>query len=331
MLKLKFSPIVIVCVIVAVLTLTPYLVINRLNASRSRLGKTPANSAFLELWQIDTFEGGSASRAHFLEKAAAKYKSTNENLHIFVKTVSVEQAELMLSQGVRPDIISFGIGAGELVAPISTDITAKNVRTDLLGGGVFNERQLAVPWCFGGYVLCSTDTISIDEITSVEKQNIGVGQDYNAALLALNDNLRQHVIKTELSQYQAYVSFLEGDFEILLGTQRDFYRLNNRVENGKLSNIEYEFLSGYTDLVQYFSITTADENLISVAQNFVDYITSDTVQPNIDDIGLFPSANISVYQSGIYADYEHALSDKLNVLNVFTANEQIKVWQKGEI
>ena len=58
-----------------------------------------------------------------------------------------------------------------------------------------------------------------------------------------------------LTQYGAYERFLSGNAAtILLGTQRDYWRLKGRMDNGKIGEICFAALSDYTDLVQYVGI-----------------------------------------------------------------------------
>ncbi len=310
--------------------LTPYIILSQLANSRSGIqNSTSSNSVILELWEIDTFEGGSASRAHFLENTASRYQDKNSGVFILVKTLGLEQAELMLSQGASPDIISYGIGAGELILPLCREMNNADIRQDLLGAGISENKQYAVPWCFGSYVLCTKDDyqdFSIENLESANAQIIGMGQDNNIPKLSLDANLQNKIIKNDITPYKAYESFLDGDFDILLGTQRDFYRLNNRVNNGKLSGVQYIYLNQYTDLVQYLSITTKNDNLVAPAQNFIDFVVNQDTQKRLKDIGMFSVLNTSIYTNE-YRDFENALSSNLDILNVFTSNARIKELQ----
>ena len=73
-----------------------------------------------------------------------------------------------------------------------------------------------------------------------EKNIIGTGFTYNIPKLSLNEKELSFLDKSEFTQYQAYESFLRGnDFQVLLGTQRDFYRLNNKVNLGVINGINY--------------------------------------------------------------------------------------------
>ncbi len=323
------------------MVVAPYVIIPRAYAGRTDWIKTaPPNAVFLELWQIDTFEGGSASRARFLEKNAFLYQEQTINTYVLVRSFDINQAKLMLEQGARPDIISFGVGAGDYVLPLSAEINANfGVRGDILAGGINEGKQYAIPWTFGGYCLCANEDFG--ELTEEnfalareksDKQVIGTGFTYNIPIQTLNDNEQKFLSDTKLTQYQAYESFLRGnDFQVLLGTQRDFYRLNNKVQLGNLSSIKYRFMTNYTDLIQYMSITTKDKNLISHAEKFIKFITSNSIQSKLTSIGMFSVTGQKIYKNE-YANFEEALNNKLQVLNVFTPGVQITQMQnkRGE-
>ena len=55
-------------VVVIFLIVAPYFILPNISNGRNQwLNNTQNTTTFLELWEIDTFEGGTASRANFLE------------------------------------------------------------------------------------------------------------------------------------------------------------------------------------------------------------------------------------------------------------------------
>lgn len=323
-------------IVVAFLMIAPYFLLPQINSARNDwLKNAPSDAVFLELWEIDTFEGGSASRARFLEKQAFAYQTKTKSTYVIVRTVALEQAQNLLSQGSRPDMVSFGIGAGDLLRSFCQPIeVGENVRADLLAGGRQGGQIFAVPWCMGGYMLCSQSQIgnfdaeALNKLSEkTDKQIIGTGQAYNLPKYALNKDIRTFVTKYDYTQYQAYEAFIRNnEFEILLGTQRDLFRLNNKIKLGNLGNIYYHFLGDYTDLIQYLCITATDPKVVGVANDFVDYVTSDVVQKKLTTIGMFCVNNDKIYSDKTYQQFELALSNKLQVMNVFVSN----IWLKEE-
>lgn len=322
--------------VVAFLMIAPYILIPQINSARNDwLSSAGADACFLELWEIDTFEGGSASRARFLEKQAFAYQNKNKQVYVIVRTVNREQAMTLLSQGARPDIISFGIGTGDMIEAMCQPINLTSpVRNDLLVGGRIEGELRAVPWCMGGYLLCSQRKIdNLDPATfeAIQEQSeravIGTGLAYNLPSLALPESCRKYIEKRDYTQYSAYEAYLKGnDFEVFLGTQRDLFRLNNKIKLGILDNINYHYLSGYTDLIQYLAITATDPHQIEVATGYVDFITSQDIQKKLTTIGMFCVNNAKIYSDQSYQRFEEALSQKLQVMNVFVSN----VWIKEE-
>lgn len=316
--------------------ISPYVLIPQINSVRTEwLQSASEDAIFLELWEIDTFEGGSASRARFLEKRAFEYQTSTKNVYVIVRTVALEQAKNMLAQGAQPELISFGIGAGEMLAALCQPIEiADFVRADLSAGGRVEGQTLAVPWCMGGYVLCSeydlgaADAEALDRIGEIsEGAVLGTGQAYNLPKYALKQSVRGYVERSDLTQYGAYEAFLRGnEFAVLLGTQRDLFRLNNKVKLGAIADINYQFLGQYTDLIQYLAVTTSDPSQRAAATQFVSYITSTAVQKKLTSIGMFCVNNDKIYTEKVYQQFEEVLSQKMQVMNVFVSN----VWIKEE-
>ena len=325
-------------VVASFLFVAPYVILPKIYAGRGQwLQTAPPNATFLELWEIDTFEGGNASRARFLEKTAYMYQEKTLSTFVIVRSVDLEQAKMMLENGTRPDLISFGIGAGDMILSLLSEInTDLNVRTDLQAGGIKEGKIMAVPWCFGGYVLCAKGEVDLSAknlkqlAEESELKVLGTGQNYNLPQKVLNSEEYALLDNVERTQYQAYESFLrENEFQVLLGTQRDFYRLNNKVSLGVIDQMTYEYKSNYTDLIQYLAISTnVTENIIP-ATKFIKFVTQPHIQKKLTSIGMFSVDGQSIY-SNEYAEFEKALQNKLQVMNVFTSNVYLKEQQNKE-
>ena len=308
------------------LFVSPYFILPQIYAGRGNWTDTaPPNAALLELWEIDTFEGGSASRAKFLERRAYAFQKDTFSSYVFVRSLSLSQAKTMLSGGAKPDLVSFGIGAGELLEPFCVPLSVEtSVRSDLLQCGIVNGNVLAIPWCVGGYCLCADSGLGGFELNARNEFSIGTGGVYNVANLALPKELNK--IASTYTQFEAYEAYLRGEFDILLGTQRDFYRLNKKVESGVIGPVNYTYLSAYTDLIQVISVCSNDNK--AVAEKFIEYLLTPTSQACLVDIGLFSVINVSIYND-IYKDFENSIIQPKTTLNVFTKNENIKSLQGG--
>ena len=77
--------------------------------------------------------------------------------------------------------------------------------------------------------------------------------------------------------------------------------------------------------MQYVAITTKNDAFVSVANDFVKYLTSDSIQKKLTSIGMFGVTEDTIYDDE-YKDFELALKNKLQVMNVFVSN----VWIKEE-
>ena len=258
---------------------------------------------FLELWNVDTFEGGTNSRAKFLENVAISFEKQNRKNFVIVRNVGAEQLENMLKEGVKPDLISFGIGVGEKIRSVCSLIgTNAKIKSSLLKSGTHKNQQLSIPWCYGGYVFCGNTT---KENTTY---GLGIG---NTIPPTINSN---KIIYKD--QYEAYKAFVNQKFDVLLGTQRDFVRLQNKLNLGVIQSCNFEYVNNYSDLVQHIAICVDDETLRPVAENFVNYLLSNPIQKKIKNIGMF-SVNNLIYSNTNFEEFELAVQNINNFGNVF--------------
>lgn len=103
----------------------------------------------LTVWQIDMFEGGKGSRKDCVLRVAKAYEKTQKSLYMSVIEQTVEGAEQKLSQGIKPDLISFSPGLD------GVEGVAKRLPLSDGFAGKVNGETFAVAWAYGGYFLIS--------------------------------------------------------------------------------------------------------------------------------------------------------------------------------
>lgn len=289
------------------LLVAPFVLLPQINPAYQFLSIS-RNGVFLELWEIDTFEGGTNSRAKFLEQMAVDYQNTHKGVYIIVRNLTVEQCTTMLEQGNIPDIVSFGTGAGDMLCAYTQKIDIKtNITNPLLASGQIAGVQYAVPWCVGGYVQCQmTDSC----------QTYGTGGEYNAQCVVQN-------VQRYVTQYDAYKAFCEGQFDVLIGTQRDYYRLSNKLNLGVISNCQFLYDNNYTDLVQYLSILSQNEQIKEHAQDYIKYILDDATQSKLSNIGMFGVNGQKIYKGTSIEEFENSVLSIKEVQNAFVSIERI--------
>ncbi|MCL2621825.1 MAG: hypothetical protein FWD32_02215 [Firmicutes bacterium] len=264
------------------------------------------NNIVLELWHIETFEGGSINRGGWLQSRAVDFKKKNNNINILVVNVAPEQMILNLQSGRMPDAISFGVGVGEhLINALSPLSNNYNVFENFKKAGQLNEVQYAVPFLTGAYCVIGVQDYmtraGLGEAQDlVSKINSGGfvnrGKSIQSVSVGLNGFINpQGSINTKIqgvdfnfTSYQAYENFVYGNSTFLLGTTRDYVRCKQREESGKMNGLVYEWQTEYTDLVQYLAAFngTSGENLEAFGL-FLEYILSDKAQQSILDMDLF--------------------------------------------
>ena len=320
---------------------------------RKTTGKAESNSAIiLTMWHIEGVEGGVGSRCDWLGKRAREFEKRNKGVYLDVIKLTKTQLEDRLAQGQSFDLISFGPGIGESVLPhlaaVDGSISA-DIYENLLNGGKINGKTYALPYMCGGYVLAARtrDVTSLTRYISL-KQSVfdcyttkKVGKktvelfsvmtaksDYccplvNLALLA--DGKERDISKVccepTLTQYGAYEKFLSGNTAtILLGTQRDYWRLKGRMDNGTIGGICFAALSDYTDLVQYVGIgKLKDRTRKELSESFAEYLTSKTVQEKLSGVGMLPVIDSAIYGDEVLKELSAAIGDA-KTLNVFTSH-----------
>ncbi len=198
----------------------------------------------LTLWQIDSFEGGRGSRAEYLRSLAQDF-AKSANVYIEVTALSSDAARTNISAGVVPDIISYGAGFYGIESLVS--------------------EGYGKAWCRGAYCLIA---LSGTDFSSVSTANtvINEGKDNLVSVAALFSGLQGADYAAPTS---AYVSLISGEYEFLLGTQRDVIRLQTRGES-----FEVKPLPEFNDLYQYISVLTRDGEKAAVAEEYVKYVLS---------------------------------------------------------
>jgi hypothetical protein len=239
----------------------------------------------LSLWHIDTFEGGKGSRKAYLLKVARDYEKTFNGVLIMVVSHTPESVIKAYEQGENPDMISFGLGV-KVNAP--SQLSKKYISS----GGVINNKVYANVWCRGGYLLISKKDEKVD-LQSKQIQTLVVSSTtYNQPLtaLALQGYTANNIMSFD--PLDAYVEFLSKKGSVLLGTQRDVIRLENR--GVECDTIE---LSEFNDLYQYISVTSKQQEKIDYSKKFIDLLMSEKHQKNLSSIGMFSDFYKVSYQN----------------------------------
>jgi hypothetical protein len=232
----------------------------------------------INIWQVDSFEGGKGSRAQYLQnKAEACFK--DENCYATVTALSADAVRENLKSGTVPDLISYGAGFYGLESYINAD------------------NFLYKTWCRGGYCLLSID----GDFSDVTSQNtvINVGKDNFAGISALLCGLDGATIDMPTS---AYVKLINGEYKYLLGTQRDIYRFKTRGASIKIKPVTV-----YNDLYQNISILSKDSKKSKLCEEFINYLLENN--SDLDKIGMI-SDDINIYtdemkvMEGLTFDYK---------------------------
>lgn len=334
-----FAVIVVVLACVAILVwVLPHL-------PQKPLTESPATyQGVLELWNIETFEGGVGSREAWLTNKSAKFENANTGLFVHVTTLSVEQLMSKLAEGQSFDLICFSRGVGNLVkeklAPITQNMGF--VKQNYLISGQIDGKQYAVPLYSGAYCLfaraeqLSADQLLSNALTQTYTRKIGKNTvelqpmicgftPYNSPLsaLAMSGGRGKANVSEDITQYQAYEQFVANRTAVtLLGTQRDMYRLAQRETNGKIEQLVFAPLGAYTDLVQYVGVSVDAGDKADSCVKYLQYLLSEETQATLSNLALFSVLEQTIYTSERYVACEQALATAY-VPNVFADESSI--------
>ncbi len=305
----------------------------------------------LELWNVETFEGGSGSRTSWLTSVASKFEESNKGLFVHVTTLTVEQLREKLADGQTYDIISFSRGVGQYLTDLAElSIPLGDIFSNFCLAGQKGGKQYAIPYYAGAYclfarssqlpqddmlqnVLSTTYTRKIGKNT-VELQPLLCGfTPFNSPLSALAMNgVKGKVNLLQNTQYSAYELFLGNKTAVsLLGTQRDIYRLGKRLEMDKIEALSFCPLGSYTDLVQFVGVGSTTADKMPSCMQFAQFLVDKTTQQRLVNINMFSvRSDLSLYTTDWYKQCEQLLAE-CYVPNVFATDEDIENGRKTAI
>jgi len=110
----------------------------------------------------------------------------------------------------------------------------------------------------------------------------------------------------------AYIDFVAGKSDVLLGTQRDIVRLSNRG-----MDVFVRPLTAFNDLYQYASVVSKDQTKADVSKLFLEYLVSGEVQKRLNEIRMFSAFNIDLHFEEEHLN-EMQKESKFSTLSAFT-------------
>lgn len=269
----------------------------------------------LRLWHVDTFEGGVGSRANFLKNAAVSFSRRQKNVIVVVSSYTLEGLHAEINEGNVPELISFGVGAAlsdELFLRFDRSFLREIFRSAELQTPLFFDETRVLPWCCGRYALYVKGGVSLD-VSAVPPSEIVVscgGENLSETASAYALQSVDGVVFSP--SVTAYLSFLNGEKDYLLGTQRDAYRFAARGVD-----VAAYYLQGYGDLYQCIGVTKeADKQSSLYCVDFLRYLLSSEVQTRLSAVGMF---------SALYRVYTRGETD----VNVVMSSIEEEVFKRG--
>ncbi len=264
----------------------------------------------LQIWHLDIFEGGTGSRLNCLKKIASEYMKKTGVLTL-VSSHTVYSAEQNFEKGIYPDVISYSNG---LDLPYDK----------LLSIPFLGEREYAIPWCMGGYLLINRKGVAVDGLI-ISKQ------EYTLPLLAVKLSKIKTPVEKIIDSDKAVNEFYANKNFALVGTQRDLFRLEN-----KGIEIDVRVLNGYNDIYQYVSVISERQNY-QTAVEFLNFLFYKCENDNVlSSIGMLPTKGFSgeicngLLKDFEDVDYEYATQPLINRAQIKALQKQAENYQNEE-
>ncbi len=327
------------------------------------VGKKSEFQGVIEVWNIDTFESGSISKASFISLVAEDFQNQNKGVYVVVRNLTEYECLTLLESGEMPDLFSCSYGVAEKISSYVQAFSSTDdidIREEFITAGSVNGSLMGLAWCRGVYVLISTEEklskAGIDTSEGVKLSDIALTSGFEVessgktvyslcygtnkyllpklALSAYNDSGVDSISQTSIladsegsTSYEAYCSFLAGESTILLGTARDVLRMENRVKNGKISDVIYQPLTEFSDMVQFALVANTGDSLkAKYAESFAKFLTSTKCQEKLASFGMFAVKTIdeNLYSNSVLRDIALEINGKLEVLNIFISESEIE-------
>lgn len=331
----------------AVLVFVPIFVFPRV-LSKNEQSPKQKYAGLVSMWHIENFEGGSLNRYQYLLQQMVELEKKHKGLLVNIKTLTVTEAKNLVEQGHLPDLVSFGTGAGDIFLDYTVSYNGKlNIRQEFIISGTVGNKIKAVAYMIGGYFLLCNNNLIRETVIDTNAQLIdniyeasytyNKGKDVRysvvtaradnlplaAVLKNTSKNCKDNSVLWAESQFEAYNKFVLGSACMLLGTQRDLHRILNRISQNNFFEYEVQYLKGYTDLVQYLAITSKDQSRQAKAQLVIEYLTAQSAQRSLNNIGMFGVDGNKYYTSEMLKDMEAAINQPVVTPNAFVSSEQL--------
>ena len=259
------------------------------------------NSSFkgiLNLWHVDTFEGGTWSRKQFILSVVRQFEKENPGVLINVRQLTISAINMELEKDL-PDLISYGTGVNlSGMSEISESVS---------DACKLNGKTYAVPYLMSGYYIFSHTLIEnvklFDKITVADSELTSP----LTAFYASGYSAKKISVKSPVN---AFYDFATNSNEILLGTLRDANRII-----AKNISVNVIPLNGYNDLFQYVSVTSKSQIRKAYADKFVKMLISKDVQEKVKELSML-SPYLSLYNDGLLCECQKI--SPVTTLSAFT-------------
>lgn len=318
----------------------------------------------IEIWNIDSFENGKVSKVALLNEFCRDYQNKNKGVYFVIRSVTENECVNMLNDGQIPDMISCSYGVAEKIKSYVQALNEKdfNLYENFKNAGRDESGVLyGAVWCFGSYYLISNKSaieksgIEIKKDADLLEMSLKCGYKISRknsekivyslelgcgayavpqkALFEYSDKVSLSLNNFSLNKnnlgqtsYSAYCRFIAGESVMLLGSQRDVFRMQNRISLGKIDDVMFKPLTRFTDMLQFMFLTKCDDvNKNESKQDFLKFVLEKRCQEKVVESGLFSAMSGAKFnlKQGVMQDIILENISNYTLNDVFIGKDEI--------
>lgn len=316
MIYLKPYAVFLCALTVILLAFSPFLILS----FYQKLPLAEQYKGILTLLHISDWRTAGSSVASFLEKCILQFEACNPHVFIDLVCLSKDDAAEALTNGFKPDIISYPYGFAA-----QWSFAALPPANHCFNPGAHN----AYPYLCGGYcAIVNTDMLNEKGVEIADDWGIRPEELLNAAKLgicfdsekgytslpALAKHQYPDVKRPDISTFEkpepadvalnipgklqnGLQCFCDEQAAVLIASHRQLFEVWQQFEHGQAPGFKAYAIGGYTDMVQMIGVSDAAEQpKLKACQQFAVLTVSGKMQRRVAALGVFPVApGIEIY------------------------------------
>jgi len=240
----------------------------------------------IDVWHIAGFRPYQGSLGGWLSKRAEKLEKQHDGVYFEVLSMSVEESEMRIARGERPDVFSFPSGWAYAEQLEELQGFSEPLRGGLAESGVSEGRCFSRPYAVSGYLLLTNDR----RLQERGMQSSGALEALRRGELTLAGNAAQALHAGATGEAAPEEAFKEGDADAGYFDARFAGDAKRRLNDGRGFVFGAVAATANTDLVQYLGVARGiSAEARPYAEEFIALALESEPQEALYELGLVPA------------------------------------------